>query len=309
MQIRTKTAGCLAAVALFAVVLQTEVQLPKPVAKVRNIVSSVIRLISTEQLALDRIPMHFAALEVVMDRATPGDPDSVLQAIDDFGWEGNMMINIGNVKGKHLDDAAIEAVSNSNKAKPMLAVEFGTFLGYGSVRLARHLPPGGKLITVDPCTVSYAVSSAMIKFAGLEDKVEIFHGYSTDLLVQLAREKRKIDFLFFDHLKHLYLPDFQLAENLGVLADDAVIFGDNVKFPGAPKFLAHMKERSDYNTTVHETFVEYNTFIEDYVTVSVRNSTKSLKIASTEEEIQSALDKWQYALDQRTFIEKLMSFV
>ena len=299
MSMRSKTTGVFAAVAVF-IALFTDVHLPKPVAKVRNMVSSVIRLISTEQLKLDRIPMHFAALDEVMEKATQGDPDSVLKAIGDFGWDGNFMINIGDIKGAYLDEAVLAA-------KPMLAVEFGTFLGYGSVRLARNLPPGGKLITVDPCTVSYAVSSAVIRFAGLDDQVEVFHGYSTDLLQQLASEGRKIDFLFLDHLKHLYLPDFKLAENLGVLSTNATIFGDNVKIPGSPKFHAHMKNHSDYTTVSHDTFVEYSTFIEDIVTVSTRTSAIPLEVSASPTEIQSAMDTWQDMLDQRTLLEKLAS--
>ena len=32
---------------------------------------------------------------------------------------------------------------------PQLALELGTFMGYGAIRIARALPPGGRLVTVE----------------------------------------------------------------------------------------------------------------------------------------------------------------
>ena len=33
--------------------------------------------------------------------------------------------------------------------RPALALELGTFMGYGAARIARNLPPGGRLISIE----------------------------------------------------------------------------------------------------------------------------------------------------------------
>jgi catechol O-methyltransferase len=51
-------------------------------------------------------------------------------------------LDIAGRKGEIID----EAVRNT---KPMKALEFGCDCGYSSVRIARLLPKGGKLISID----------------------------------------------------------------------------------------------------------------------------------------------------------------
>lgn len=35
------------------------------------------------------------------------------------------------------------------RQRPQLALELGTFMGYGAARISRQLPPGGRLITIE----------------------------------------------------------------------------------------------------------------------------------------------------------------
>jgi predicted O-methyltransferase YrrM len=35
------------------------------------------------------------------------------------------------------------------RQQPQLALELGTFMGYGAARISRQLPPGGRLITIE----------------------------------------------------------------------------------------------------------------------------------------------------------------
>ena len=53
-------------------------------------------------------------------------------------------------------------------------------------------------------------------------------------------EGKELDFLFIDHVKHLYLSDLKLAMELKILAKGCVVVGDNVVFPGAPDYRDYM---------------------------------------------------------------------
>ena len=44
-------------------------------------------------------------LDYVLKKSRPGDIQSVINTIDDFGWNKKWLMNIGDVKGKILDDA------------------------------------------------------------------------------------------------------------------------------------------------------------------------------------------------------------
>lgn len=202
---------------------------------------------------------EFKALDAVLKKATDGDADSVVRTIDETGWSGHMLINMGDRKCEFLDEAV-------RKQKPKLAVEFGTFMGYSAVRIAKLLPRGGRLISVDPSPQAHAIATVVLKKAGLSDRVELAYDYSDNVLQRLAKEGATIDLLLVDHVKHLYLKDVQLAVSLGVLKKGSVVVGDNILFPGAPDFKAYVTNKSNgFDTVVHESFVEYSNVIRDEV--------------------------------------------
>jgi catechol O-methyltransferase len=206
--------------------------------------------------------------------ARPGDPDSVLDALDAFSWsavksngESSFLMSIGDVKGRILDTAV-----SRQRPRLRLAAELGTFLGYSATRIARLLPPGAGFISVDPEDNFRAAASAMLAAAGLRDRVELFPGTADDFFRRLASEGRKLDLLFIDHIKSLYLPDLQSALSLGVLAEGCIVVADNVKWPGAPDYKAFITSSEDFNTTVYDTLVEYHESLQDQVTVSTYHS-------------------------------------
>ena len=57
------------------------------------------------------------------------------------------------------------------EVSPGSALELGTYCGYSTVRIARLLPPGTKLITVEFNPDFAKVARQVIEFAGLQDKV------------------------------------------------------------------------------------------------------------------------------------------
>ena len=76
-------------------------------------------------------------------------------------------------------------------------LEIGTLAGYSTIWLARALPPGGHLVTLE-ANPSYAkVAYANIARAGLSSVVEIRVGRAGDTLPGLA-EKGPFDLIFID---------------------------------------------------------------------------------------------------------------
>jgi hypothetical protein len=74
-----------------------------------------------------------AAADYVVANARHGDIDDVIAKVDQFAYEKSFLINVGDEKGE-LFDAAVR------RADPRLALELGTYCGYGSLRIARAAP-------------------------------------------------------------------------------------------------------------------------------------------------------------------------
>ncbi len=92
------------------------------------------------------------------------------------------MMNVGDVKGKILDDAV-------NQTKPMKCLELGTYCGYSSVRIGRLLGEGSKLISLDVNEKWQNIGRQVGEFAGLKGKVEYWLGA---LEVNAGRLKKEL---------------------------------------------------------------------------------------------------------------------
>ena len=77
-------------------------------------------------------PRAAQALAYARANARPGDPDSVLAALDHFGREQAFLMNVGDRKGEILD-------AELRQARPARVLEIGAFCGYSAVRIARLL--------------------------------------------------------------------------------------------------------------------------------------------------------------------------
>jgi predicted O-methyltransferase YrrM len=76
-------------------------------------------------------------------------------------------------------------------------LEIGTLAGYSSIWMARALPPGGKLITLEVDPRHVAIARENLDRAGLAAAVEIRLGRALDLLPALADEA-PFDLIFID---------------------------------------------------------------------------------------------------------------
>eukprot|EP00438_Fugacium_kawagutii_P012678 Skav207520 [mRNA] locus=scaffold907:222356:223637:+ [translate_table: standard] len=162
----------------------------------------------------------------------------VIDLVDDYGWNRGWLMNVGDVKGQILDDA-LQLRMSAGDVK--VALELGTFMGYSTLRLARKLnDTGAEIITVDPDIMAFAVSSSIYNQAGVRNRITMKTDFSQNVFKKLKEEGKQLDFLFIDHVKHLYLPDLKAAVDLQILAPGCVVVGDNVVFPGAPDYREYM---------------------------------------------------------------------
>lgn len=78
-------------------------------------------------------------------------------------------------------------------------LEIGTLGGYSSIWLARSLPEGGKLVSLEYSSKHAAVAEKNIQQAGLSDRVDILVGAALDSLPTLPEKGYKdFDFIFID---------------------------------------------------------------------------------------------------------------
>ena len=78
-------------------------------------------------------------------------------------------------------------------------LEIGTLGGYSGICLARALPPGGKLVTLELDPRHAGVARGNFAMAGLADRVEVRVGRALETLAALERDKvPPFDFTFID---------------------------------------------------------------------------------------------------------------
>lgn len=106
-------------------------------------------------------------------------------------------------------------------------LELGTLGGYSTIWLARALPRGGKLISIEVDIHRAAVAQQNIVRAGLSDKVEIRTGRALDVLEQIsAAGEGPFDLIFIDADKPPYTEYFEHAVTLS--RPGTIIICDNV---------------------------------------------------------------------------------
>jgi len=160
----------------------------------------------------------------IAEHLLPPDPvlDAVLAASDAAGLPP---IGITPNQGKLL-----ELLARIHGAHSIL--ELGTLGGYSTIWLARALPEGGRLITLEREPHYAALASANISSAGLADTVQVRVGPALQTLPELHGEGAgPFDMIFIDADKQNY-PGY-LEWSLELSRVGTLIVGDNVVRAGA----------------------------------------------------------------------------
>jgi predicted O-methyltransferase YrrM len=105
-------------------------------------------------------------------------------------------------------------------------LEVGTLGGYSTIWLARALPPGGRLTSLELNPQHAEVARANLARAGLSQQVEVRVGAALDSLPQLQREGRSFDLVFIDADKPNLVAYFDWAVRLS--RPGSLIVTDNV---------------------------------------------------------------------------------
>lgn len=154
------------------------------------------------------------------------EPDAALDAaLADSVKAGLPPVNISPNMGKLLQMLArIKGVRN--------ILEIGTLGGYSTIWLARALPAGGRLITLEINPKHAEIARTNIARAGLIDRVEVRLGQASEILPQLAAEERgPFDLSFIDADKESNSLYFDWALKLS--RKGSLIVVDNVVRDGA----------------------------------------------------------------------------
>ncbi|XP_031750778.1 catechol O-methyltransferase A isoform X2 [Xenopus tropicalis] len=191
-------------------------------------------------------------LQFVQSAAAPGDANSAICAVDSYCANVEWAMNVGDKKGQILD-AVVLAV------RPRWVLELGTYCGYSTMRIARLLPPGARLVTLEMNQHYAQVAKQILGHAGLDTQVDLLVGASSALIPQLKKkfEMETFDLIFIDHWKASYLPDARLLEECGLLAPGTVLLADNVTCPGAPDYLQYVRNSPRYRSEYFPCQLEY----------------------------------------------------
>jgi catechol O-methyltransferase len=256
------------ALAITAVVLGAHELLGRPVPFLRW---SFLRLLLGARTVLKHWQVGDGreedAARYVLAHAERGDLDAVIRAIDEYAYRHKYLINVGDRKALILEQA-IERV------RPQRVLELGAYVGYSALRIARMLPEGGHLYSVEFSPANAEIARRIVAHAGVTDRVTFVTGQLGDDGKTIARLRDEhgfaagnLDLVFIDHAKDAYVPDLERILAAGWLHEGSVVVADNVGFPGAPEYRAYMEaaEGKRWQTRVHETQVEYQSLLRDVV--------------------------------------------
>lgn len=108
-------------------------------------------------------------------------------------------------------------------------LEIGTFVGLGSMQLARGLPEGGRLVTIEKHLAFAELARRNFEQNGFVDRVKVLVG-EIDQLVEDGSVSGPFDLVFIDGGKERY--DSHLRTALDLLSPSGFVIVDNVFFLG-----------------------------------------------------------------------------
>ena len=160
--------------------------------------------------------------DYIAARLIPPDPllDEVLRANAAAGLPPH---DVSPAQGKLL-----HLLARISGARHIL--EIGTLGGYSTIWLARALPQGGRLVTLEADPRHAAVARANITRAGLADRVTLVEGPARETLPELT-DDGPFDFIFIDADKPAN-PDY-LVWAMKLSRPGTIIVADNVVRDGA----------------------------------------------------------------------------
>ena len=137
-------------------------------------------------------------------------------------------------------------------------LEIGAFIGVSGMYMAKALPAGGKLTSIEKFDHFAEIARRNHRRNGLGDRIEVIVGDAFEVLKTMGEDGQQFDMVFLDGNKEKYADYFEaldpfLAPGGLFVTDDVFFHGDAVnasphseKGEGARRFLDLMAERADY---------------------------------------------------------------
>ncbi|KAG8687961.1 hypothetical protein FRC11_006308 [Ceratobasidium sp. 423] len=147
-----------------------------------------------------------------------GDDKILEQVLKNSQDAGLMPIAVSAAQGKFLN-LQVRALGAKN------VLEVGTLGGYSSICMARALPEGGKLVTLEIDPFSVEIARKNVELAGLNNRVEVKVGPAAETLPTLGPD-HSFDLAFIDADKENNTLYFKEAQRL--VKPGGVVIVDNV---------------------------------------------------------------------------------
>ena len=160
-------------------------------------------------------------------------PDAVERYLAGLNRGGDAVLagiaNAGAARNLPLVDAEVGALLHvlAIAAGATRILEIGTAIGYSGVWLARALPPGGMLLTIEMNADRAQEARENFAKAGLADRVSVIVG---DAARMIAKVSGPFDLIFQDGDKQLYVP--VLDRLVALLRPGGLLVTDNVLWDG-----------------------------------------------------------------------------
>jgi predicted O-methyltransferase YrrM len=187
---------------------------------------------------------RWTAVDEYLEGLVIGDDPDLQAALDDAAEAGLPQIQVTPLQGRLLH--LLARIAGARRV-----LEVGTLGGYSTICLARALPRGGKLVTLEVDAHHAEVARANIDRAGLGDIVDIRLGRALDTLGELEKERHEpFDLVFIDADKVNSPQYFRWAVKLGrpgtvIILDNAIRHGSVVDAQSADPDVAGTREVLD----------------------------------------------------------------
>lgn len=173
--------------------------------------------LDVQQLVQQKIIEEFAS-----------EDDALRFALEQAKDAGLPDIQISPIQGKFLQFLAVAC--NARKI-----LEIGSLAGYSGIWLARTLPTGGRLITLEINPLHVQLTRAAFTRAGIADRAEVREGKALELLPNLVSEG-PFDLVLLDANKSDCLAYLAWALKLSrpgtiIIADNSIPGGTTLRFP------------------------------------------------------------------------------
>lgn len=178
------------------------------------------------------LSMHFA-------------PDAMLRAMDAHAQGVGQWLKVAGMEKADV----IEGALGQGWAAAWVAVEFGAFVGYTSVRLASRLASESgclRSVSLEVDHIHQVVARHALHITRLSAHGEVWNGQVRDLLPRLLDEtgSGSCGLAFLDHRGTRFHCDSALLAKLGSPGGASHVVADNVLNPGSPVFAWNVRRCS-----------------------------------------------------------------